>query len=324
MKQGAKLLMCAGALGLGVSATAAPAQAEETVKVAIGHMGLFWNSIVTMIGEKKGFFKAEGIKVERIGTKGGSSTVRAVTAGGMHIGIANGTLGVIAAYRKGLPVRIISSEQIGTGDIYWIVKADSPLKKPRDVDGHILSFSRPGSSTNLAAISVAESLKIKPKLVSVGGPTGARTQMMSGQIDTAWQAPPLGLKLVQEGKARVLLTGALAKTISDISIRVNIANAKWLEANRDAATKYMRARKKTLDWMFGAGQQEAIQIWSAARKSITPEIGKMAAGFYKRDDMRLAPLGNLDKVIAIAVKTKRIKKPLTEAEKKELVQILVK
>ncbi len=320
MKQGAKMIVCAGALGLGVAA--APAQAA-TVKVAIGHMGLFWNSIVTMLAEKKGFFKEEGIEVEAIGTKGGSSTVQAVTAGDNHIGIANGTLGVIAAYKKGLPVRIISSEQVGTGDIYWIVKADSPLKQPKDVDGKVLSFSRPGSSTHLAALSVAESLGIKPKLLSVGGPTGARTQMMSGQIDTAWQAPPLGLKLVQDGKARVLLTGKLAKTISDISIRVNIANAKWLEANRELATKYMRARKKTLDWMFGDGQQEAIKIWSEARKSITPAIGQAAANFYKRDDMRLAPLGNLDKVIGIAVKTKRIKKPLTDAEKKELVQILV-
>ncbi len=322
MKQGSRMLVYAGVLGLGTAA--APAHATETVKVAIGHMGLFWNSIVTMVGQKKGFFKAEGIKVERLGTKGGSSTVRAVTAGGMDIGIANGTLGVIAAYKKGLPVRIISSEQVGTGDIYWIVKADSPLKKPRDVDGHVLSFSRPGSSTNLAALSVAESLHIKPKLLSVGGPTGARTQMMSGQIDTAWQAPPLGLKLVHEGKARILLTGKLAKTISDISIRVNIANAKWLAVHRDAATRYMRARKKTLDWMFGKGQQEAIQIWSKASKSITPAIGKAAADFYKRDDMRLAPIGNLDKVVAIAIKYKRIKKPLTAAEKKELVQILVK
>jgi NitT/TauT family transport system substrate-binding protein len=316
------MIVCAGALGLGV--VAGPAQADQKVKVAIGHMGLLWNSIVTMVGQKKGFFKDEGIEVEAIGTKGGSSTVRAVTAGGMNIGIANGTLGVIAAYKKGLPVRIISSEMVGTGDIYWIVKADSPLKKPKDVDGHVLSFSRPGSSTHLAALSVAESLGIKPKLLSVGGPTGARTQMMSGQIDTAWQAPPLGLKLVHSGKARILLKGDLAKTISDISIRVNIANAKWLAANRDAATKYMRARKKTLDWMFGKGQQEAIQMWSKARKSITPKIGQAAADFYKRDDMRLAPIGNLDKVIAIAVKTKRIRKPLTDAEKKELVDILVK
>jgi NitT/TauT family transport system substrate-binding protein len=323
MKQRSRMLVYAGMLGVGVG-VAVPAQAAETVKVAIGHMGLLWNSIVTMVGQKKGFFKAEGIKVERIGTKGGSSTIRAITAGGNNIGIANGTLGVIAAYRKGLPVRIISSEMIGTGDIYWIVKTDSPLKKPRDVDGHILSYSRPGSSTNMAALSVAESLHIKPKLLSVGGPTGARTQMMSGQIDTAWQAPPLGLKLVQEGKARILLKGNLAKSISDISIRVNIANAKWLAVHRDAATKYMRGRKKTLDWMFGKGQQEAIQIWSKASKHVTPAIGKMAADFYKRDDMRLAPLGNLDKVISIAVKDKWIKTPLTAAERKELVQILVK
>lgn len=309
-----------GVLGLGVGTSTATA--AETVNVAIGHMGLFWNSIVTMLGEEKGFFEEQGIALKTIATRGGAETVQAVTAGDMHIGIANGSLGVIAAYKKGLPVRIISSEMIGTADIYWIVRADSPLKQPKDIDGHSLAYSRPGSSTNIAALSVADFLGVKPKFVSVGGPSASRTQVMTGQVDAGWQAPPGGLDLVQRNEARILLKGDMAKSISDISIRVNIANADWLEKNRDAARKYMLARQKTIDWMFGEGRQEAIDFW-AKRNKLDSGVAKAAVDFYTPDRMRLAPLGNLEKVVDLAIEHKFIEERLTDAEKKELVQILV-
>jgi NitT/TauT family transport system substrate-binding protein len=308
-----------GVAGAAMIATGASGAAK--VRVAIGQLGL-WDTMVTVMAIKKGWYKAAGIDVDYIKTRGGAATVRAVTSGDRAIGMSNGIIGAIAAFRKGLPVRIISSEMIGA-DMYWIVRADSKLKKPTDINGHTLGFSRPGSSTDLTVRAIADYLKVKPKFVPVGGPSGSRTQVMSGQVDAGWQVPPFGVGLVQSGKARILFKGDLAKSLSDISIRVNIANAKWLAANRATARKFLEVRKQTIAWMNGPGRAEAIQIWTQFNKKLKPSVAKAAAAFYSNSQMRLGPIAGIDKAIALAVKYKRIKTPLTAAEKKQLFQVLV-
>jgi hypothetical protein len=68
------------------------------------------------------------------------------------------------------------------------VKADSPIKSMKDMDGKTMGYSRPGSSTNLVALALSEYFKVKPKLVSTGGIPDTRTQVMSGQIDAGKSA----------------------------------------------------------------------------------------------------------------------------------------
>ena len=114
------------AIGLLGAVTATPAVAEK-VNVAIGQLGL-WDTMVTVIGTKKGWYKEKGLEINYIKTRGGADTIRAITAGDMHIGMSNGILGAIAAYKKGLPVRVISSEMIGA-DMFWIVRADSRRRR---------------------------------------------------------------------------------------------------------------------------------------------------------------------------------------------------
>ena len=66
-----------------------------------------------------------------------------------------------------------------------------------------------------------------------------------------------------------------------------------------------------------------MKIWTAFNKKLKPSVALAASKFYTADQMRLGPIAGVDKAIAMAVKYKRIKKPLTDAEKKELFQVLV-
>src|SRR5262249_21948646 len=49
---------------------------------------------------------------------GSGETMQAVIAGSVDIGVAAGTLGVMGAYAKGAPIRIIGAESTGE-DSYW-------------------------------------------------------------------------------------------------------------------------------------------------------------------------------------------------------------
>ena len=120
----------------------------ETMKVAVAQRG-FWNSSFIEFGLKQGFFKAEGLDIEIFYTEGGASTLTPVIAGSLDIAMTNGTLGVIAAYSKGAPVKIISAEATGAPDAFWYSRPESNIKSIKDTGGKTVAFSSPGSSTNL-------------------------------------------------------------------------------------------------------------------------------------------------------------------------------
>ena len=79
-------------------------------------------------------------------TSGSGETLQPVIAGSVDLGLAVGTLGAMAAFSKGAPVRIIGAEATGAAD-YWFVKTSSPIKTLKDLNGHTIAFSTAGSST---------------------------------------------------------------------------------------------------------------------------------------------------------------------------------
>src|SRR5215212_1608951 len=115
------------ALALGIVAALAAAASAETLKVAVAQRG-FWDSTMVDIAEKQGFFKEAGLDIEVLYTEGGASTLTPQLAGSIDVAMANGILGVIGAFAKGAPVRIISAEGTGAGDAFWYAPTASGIK----------------------------------------------------------------------------------------------------------------------------------------------------------------------------------------------------
>jgi len=95
-----------------IAAYAYSAQAE-TFKIAIPQKG-DWDSMMAEYGVEQGFFKAEGLDVDVTYTDGGATTEQAVISGSVDLAMSTGILGIISAYTKGAPIRIISAEMLGT------------------------------------------------------------------------------------------------------------------------------------------------------------------------------------------------------------------
>src|SRR3984893_11246767 len=118
---------------------ALPAFADDQVKLTIGQRGN-WDTAISHLGEKASIFKKHGLTLEMIYTSGSGETLQPVIAGSVEFGLAVGTLGAMAAYSKGAPVRIIGGEATGAAD-YWYVKASSPIKTLPDTKGPTIAFS---------------------------------------------------------------------------------------------------------------------------------------------------------------------------------------
>src|SRR6186997_850496 len=185
-----KAILAGAVVALALSGHAASAQ--DTVKLAIGQRGN-WDTSVSEIGQRAGIFKKHGLVLEIVYTQGAGETQQAVISGSVDIGIAAGVMGVMSAFSKGAPVRVISAETTGAGDLYWYVKADSPIKTLKDTDGKTLAYSTNGSSTHGVVKAFVDEYKLKATLTAMGGPAANITAVMSGQIDVGWAAPPFGL-----------------------------------------------------------------------------------------------------------------------------------
>src|ERR1043165_1476126 len=116
-------------LAIAALAALAPtsAFAADTLKLAIGQRGL-WDSSFAEIGTQAGIFAKHGLELQVFYTSGGGETQQAVISGSADIGVSPGTLGVLGAYAKGAPVRIIAGEATGTAE-YYFVRADSAVQK---------------------------------------------------------------------------------------------------------------------------------------------------------------------------------------------------
>ena len=299
-----------------IAVVVAPAAAQEKISVAIGQRTV-WDSMIVPIGVEAGVFKKHGLDVSITFTAGGAETLQAMLTGSTDYALTNGVEGVLSAYEKGAPIRIVSSQSAGAGDIFWYVKGDSPIKTMKDAEGKTMAFSRPGSSSHLVAQQLARKYGVNAKLVSTGAMPATRTQVMSGQIDIGWAAPPFGLDAAATGEVRVLITGGDLAELKEVSVRVNVTTAKFLETRRAAALAFNRAYKESLDWMYANPDKAAAHY--ARENKVSPEIARAGIAFYSKASMEPWPVRGLEFSVAEAVKAKRLTKPLTAEQLKELV-----
>jgi hypothetical protein len=150
------------------------ASAEDIVKLAVGQRGN-WDTSVSEIGQRAGIFKRHGLVLELVYTQGAGETQQAVISGSVDLGIAAGVMGVLSAFAKGAPVRVIAAETTGAGDLYWYVKADSPIKTLKDTDGKTLAYSTNGSSTHGVVTALTKEYGLKARPTAMGGPVRARS-----------------------------------------------------------------------------------------------------------------------------------------------------
>ena len=242
-------------------------------------------------------------------TEGGAQTIATVASGSVDIAMSNGILGAIGAYVKGgeaTPYRIISAEMTGANELFWWVKADSPIKSLKDADGKTIAFSSPGSSSNLILLTLLKQTGSKAKPVPTGGVPGTYTQTMTGQIDIGWSVVPFALKDVNDGKIRIIARSSEAKELANQTIRANLASVNSLKTKREAITKFMQVIHKSIDWAYTNPQ--AIEIFAKNMK-VTPEIAKQAVDeFFPKSAMQIGEIRDLERSLQDALDFKFIRR----------------
>ena len=310
-------LSCAlAALLLFVTGTAA--SALDKIKLAIGQRGN-WDTSVSEIGQLAGIFKKHGLELEIVYTNGAGETQQAVISGSVDIGVAAGIMGVLGAYSKGAPIRVIGAETTGANDLYWYVKADSPIKTLRDTDGKTLAYSTNGSSTHGIVTAFMKQYNLKAKPTAVGGPPANLTAVMSGQIDVGWAAPPFGLDQLDQKQIRIIATGNDAEAFKGQTVRLTIANSNFLKAHKDIVERYMKAYRETVNYMYT--DTNALKVYSDWLKISEAKAKRTRDDFFPRASIEPDKIIGLDTIVKDAVTFKYTATELTKPQLDVLIQI---
>ena len=312
-----KTIACTFA-ALSLLAGIATAAADDTIKLAVGQRGN-WDTSMSEVGQLAGIFKKHGLVLEIVYTQGAGETQQAVISGSVDIGIAAGVMGVLSAYSKGAPVRVIGAETTGAGDLYWYVKADSPIKTLKDTDDKILAYSTNGSSTHGVVKAFIDEYKLKAKPTAMGGPAANITAVMSGQIDVGWAAPPFGLDQLDAKQIRIIATGNDASVFKGQTVRLNIANADYLKTHKDVVARYMKAYRETVNYLYT--DPNALKVYSDWLKISEAKAKRTRDDFFPRSSIEPDKITGLDTIVKDAVALKFTASELTKAQLDDLIQI---
>jgi NitT/TauT family transport system substrate-binding protein len=306
-----------GAALIAATLAASPASADDLVKLTIGQRGN-WDTAITHLGDKAGIFKKHGIVLEMIYTSGSGETLQPVIAGSVDVGLAVGTLGAMAAYSKGAPVRIIGAEATGAAD-YWYAK-NPAIKTLKDVNGHTIAFSSQGSSTQSVVRAFISENKLNVTPQATGNPSATLTAVMTDQVDVGWAAPPFGLKEMEEGKIHLVAKATDAALVRGQTIRVMVANTEALKNRKEVIDRFMAAYRQSIDYMY-SDNPKVISDYAEFTKTPLATAKQVRDEFFPKSLIDPDKITGLDTLVPEAVNLKFIPAPLSKEQLAELIQI---
>lgn len=308
-----------GALGIALALSVGPASAEDTLKLVIGQINN-WENQAPTLGQDAGIFKKHGLVLENVGTQGAGETIQAVISGSADIGAGVGVAGVMRAFSKGAPVRILAPMFTGTGDLFWYVKADSKIQSLKDTTPeNTIAYSTNGSSSNNIVVAFVSELGAKAKPTATGGPAATLTAVMSGQVDIGWAAPPFGLKEIEEGKIRIIGRGSEVPSTRNQTVRMIIVNADKLKKDKGVIERFMTAFNESLEYMYT--NPEALKHYKDFAGIEEARAKKAMAEFYPKEALDPYRIEGIDAVMADGVELKFLKEPLTKDQLAEFFQV---
>jgi NitT/TauT family transport system substrate-binding protein len=312
-------LTCALALVAPLAIAASQASADDTLKIAIGQINN-WENQPPTLGSEAGIFKKNGLVLETFGTQGAGETLQPVIAGSADLGVGVGVAGAMRAFAKGAPVRALLPGFTGTGDLYWYVKADSPIKSLKDAtEKTTIAFSTSGSSSNNIVIAFVNELGAKAKPTATGGLPGTLTAVMSGQVDIGWAAPPFGLQEIQDGKIRIIARGSDVPSLRGQTARVVIVNADALKSKHDAIMHFVKGWRDAVDWMYA--DPRAVKLYAEKVHSTEDLIHKSITEFQPKETLQSDHIADVDGIVRDAVKLKFLDQPLSKEQLAEFFQV---
>jgi ABC-type nitrate/sulfonate/bicarbonate transport system substrate-binding protein len=225
----------------------------QTVKVGITSKTLFF--MPYYVGQKKGLYAAENIKLEPVLIGRSDVQLQALLAGELQIGSLNADA-TIVINEKGGNLKVIAGVDNSAPYIFVSGKAH---KKFDDLKGAKIGVSAlRGGATSILLDYLKSKGLLHPRdftMVVISGGTSARlTALESGAIAGTVLGIPYSDIAVDQGFNRLGDTLELIPTYQFNAVTINPA---WAEKNRSTVVRVLKAHIRSLRWIYEQPDQAA-------------------------------------------------------------------
>jgi len=273
MRQLAALFACALLL------TFSPVAAAE--RISVTQYGIIIETLPWAIALEKGIFRKDGLDIDGfVGSTGGGTTFRNMMASGTPFAeIA--VPAAIAAIQSGVDLKIIYGAVNNLGDLAWIVRKDSPIKKIADLKGKKVGFTQPKSTTEMVLRMILQSQKLSNdvNIMPTGGIGAGIVALDQGAIDAVPVEEPLLLK--DASNYRILFR--VNDYLPNITWSVGVTTPEYARTHADWLRKVIKARRDAIDYMEAhpaEAEQIYAKVWNSTDNTIATILPRLIKSHY--------------------------------------------
>lgn len=254
----------AAVLAFALSAPAA-ARAETPTTVTAAIIGISVSIWPAIVADEKGFFAAEGLKVDFVGAGASARSLQQVAAGSAAIG-SSSMVDSIRAIGAGAKVKIfLNSLAVGTHSLV----AAKTIKTVPDLRGKRVMTGGPGDITNLWWGAVARHFGLDPQkdvdLMFSGATTARLAALEAGAIDATVLSTPQSFQAIEAGWTDL---GPVAPYLGEFPMMIWHVNDAWARQNPKLLEAFTRAHDKAVRYMSDpAHKTEVAEMLARASHS---------------------------------------------------------
>jgi NitT/TauT family transport system substrate-binding protein len=285
-----KIRLIAALVAVACSLAALPAHAAD--RLAVTQYGIIVETLPWAIALDKGILTKDGLDIDGfIESNGGGTTVRNMMASGLPFS-EMAAPAAIAAINSGVDMKIVYGAVNNMGDLSWLVKKDSPIKKISDLKGKKVGFTNPRSTTEMAlrAILKKTGLTDDVTVLPTGGIGAGMVALDQGAIDAAPFEEPLLLK--NPGDYRVLFR--VNDFLPNLTWAVGVTTPDFIKTHPDYIKKILQARRDAVDYMYKHPDEavaEYQKVWNTDDATIAQILPRLIKSrYWSRNDINMSGL----------------------------------
>ncbi|MEV6492616.1 ABC transporter substrate-binding protein [Actinoplanes sp. NPDC051633] len=226
------------------------------------------------LGKQKGFFSNRNIDLTLTTAQGGAAILPAVLSGQYQFGFSN-TISLLLAKSQNAPVKVVSNGNNSTGvdgkDFAGLfVKADSPVRSPKDLAGKTVAAN---TLKNIVETSVRASVRkdggdaAAVKFTELPFPEQVAA-LQAGRVDAIFVVEPFQQTAVA-AKARKIAS-SYVDAAPDLTVAMYFTSQQLISSNADLVTRFTEAMKESLAYA-DAHPEEVREVLGTYTK-IPPEV----------------------------------------------------
>ena len=240
----------------------------QTIKVGTPE-GTAFMFAPTDVGIETGIFKKHGVTVEKVDFAGGAKLVQGLASGAVDVSTGGSTeIGFIA---KGAPQKAVAQMAGPPVDLALIVRADGSITDRKQLKGKKIGDTTAGSLTAWLAGEFARREgwgEDGVEHVHVGGMSSEIAALMTKQVDAIVGPTEAGMKLEEEGRAKILVT--FGPLLPDFATHFIYATDATIATKPTGLKSFLKGWFETIAWMR-AHKAETLKIVGQVTKT-SPEL----------------------------------------------------